>query len=187
MPPRISRAALLEHNAMQDSYISVANLFSLPGPVDQSFIQKHCALVSQHLSRNLPCCRRLESGEANSEDPLPSLEPTVGGRFFLTFTLKPELPGLQSHSEQWISAFRRAVIKQLQRQIITSGSYVFEHVDLNCHCHAYVTSNYNITRKHFESVTKKFGYVDLRRVTHDNGVEEYMGKEHLVQSIPPRN
>lgn len=99
-------------------------------------------------------------------------------RYLITFTRNPNT---QLSKED----FKQAVVKQLQRKIIYNGEYSFEHEDTNIHCHAYVIATHALSKSNFNSHIRKFGNIDVTRVTHDHGVKDYISKESLPRAINP--
>lgn len=94
--------------------------------------------------------------------------------YFLTFTWNNSVDK---------TLFKQAVEKQLTRSIILTGRYSFEHEDTNIHCHAYVQTNHRLSKANFASHSRKYGFVDIKRVTKDNGVNSYMSKENETKEI----
>lgn len=76
--------------------------------------------------------------------------------------------------------FRAAVIKQLNRSIFLKVRFAEEHKDTNYHIHAICTSKFNLNKTNFESHSRKHGHVDVRHVTEDNGLDEYISKENEI-------
>lgn len=97
-------------------------------------------------------------------------------RYLLTFTFNP-------NTQYTKEEFKSAVIKQLQRKVIAEGSYAFEHEDSNIHCHALVTSTHPLTKSNFNSHIRKFGHMDIKSITEDNGILDYITKEATAVAI----
>jgi len=76
--------------------------------------------------------------------------------------------------------FRAAVIKQLNRSIFLQVRFAEEHKDTNYHLHAICTSKFNLNKDNFKSHARKYGHVDVRHVTQDNGLDEYISKESEI-------
>ena len=103
-------------------------------------------------------------------------------RYFITFTYNPS-------SGKTKEEFKSATLKQLSRKIFTSVTYAFEHEDSNIHCHAIAVSTHHLSQSNFTSHIRKFGHVDIKHVTTDNGLLDYISKEStphtLVQGAEP--
>lgn len=120
---------------------------------------KASAKWAQHFNLRLECCGWTK----------PVKTAKVGGRFIITFTKRPDVR---------FEFFKNQVIRQLARKVFNSGKYAFEHVATNAHCHAYVESPFNLCKSHFAHIEKVCGFVDIKRVGWNNGVEEYISKEN---------
>ena len=136
-----------------------ASLAEMRDDTRQKALMEHLRIYQRHLSEHLACCGW----------PQPTKQPVkVGGKFFITFTKRPDVR---------FEFFKLKVVDQLKREVFMRGKYAFEHVSTNAHCHAYVESPYNLCRGTFKSMEKHCGFVDVRRVGVDNGVDEYISKE----------
>lgn len=89
--------------------------------------------------------------------------------YIITFTWNQRLPK---------ESFKHAVVKQLNRTIFSKVTYVFEHEDTNIHCHAYVTATHTLNKENFKSHAEKFGFVDVKHSSKDNGIMDYISKEN---------
>lgn len=100
--------------------------------------------------------------------------PVLDCVYFITFTYNPSC----KYSKE---EFKKAVEKQLKRGIFSSYKHVFEHEDSNIHAHALVHSKHRLNKDNFKSHARKYGYVDIKSVKEDNGIEEYLTKENPLE------
>lgn len=90
-------------------------------------------------------------------------------KYFITFTHNNNTPK---------DDFKKAVEKQLERKIFTHVEYAFEHEETNIHCHAIVESKFTLNSLNFKSHSTKHGYVQIKIIKHDNGLQDYINKEN---------
>ena len=89
-------------------------------------------------------------------------------KYLLTFTKKPEVP-----TQIWANR----IISQLDRSNIHNFiSGALEHITTNIHCHAYVESP-RISKDDYRAFSRNYGFVDVRQIKVDNGIEDYTQKE----------
>ena len=69
------------------------------------------------------------------------------------------------------------VIDALELKMFNFLAASIEHIDSNIHCHACVSSHNNIDKSRFKKFIKKHR-IDVRKISIDNGVSEYIGKEN---------
>lgn len=104
---------------------------------------------------------------------------TVGNapkKYLVTFTYDPKKGNTPEQ-------FKTAVVKQLNRAW-DNVKYAFEHEDTNIHCHAIIEyAKTGINKTNFDSHIRKYGNVDVRLISRDNGLEEYISKENPIIEI----
>lgn len=90
--------------------------------------------------------------------------------YFVTFTRNP------SHGTKtdWFELLM-TTLQQSVHQFITG---TIEHMDKNIHCHAYITSKYNLSKDRYKAFSK-YHKIDFKKVKFDNGITNYMTKENL--------
>lgn len=93
-----------------------------------------------------------------------------GLAYLITFTCNPNSRYTKG---QWLER----VVKELRRTPLSNVKATLEHVDSNIHCHALVTSTKALYKKLFKVFNDRYGYVDLRRISVDNGTQEYIEKD----------
>lgn len=96
-----------------------------------------------------------------------------GYSYLVTFTKNPNS---RYDSEKWL----HRVIKELKRKPFKNVQCTIEHITTNIHCHAVIDVNKAIAKSLFSVFIRDYGFVDVRRVNHDNGVAEYISKD-----LPP--
>lgn len=103
-----------------------------------------------------------------------------GYRYFITFS--PDPKKLEKHG---LEAWKACLRKQLDKTCITSFKAAYEHKETNIHLHAIVNANRQLVKRNFKVHMTKFGFVDLKSVRYDNGMEEYITKETdiLIENI----
>lgn len=94
-----------------------------------------------------------------------------GNNYLLTFTKRSEVK-----PSDWFDA----IIKQLKKKFIIKFLIGFEHLDANMHAHAYIECNKYVQKREFALYERDIGYIDLRIVRKDNGVEGYISKENPI-------
>lgn len=99
-------------------------------------------------------------------------------RYLLTLTTDPKKVSDPERFE--------AIVKKLvtSRQI-RSGTYVFEHMDSNMHCHMDCVLNdyYDKTKSPWKTYIANVGHIDKRNIAVDNGVLAYFSKENSPVSF----
>lgn len=90
-------------------------------------------------------------------------------RYFMTFTRDP--------SNGTKLAWFDLLMKALRQSVHQFQSGTIEHMDKNIHCHAYVTSKYNLSKDRYKLFSKHHS-MNIKKVNHDNGVVNYMTKEN---------
>jgi len=161
LTPDIYKALIAEHEALLEragQYYShyYGHMCQQDSPELFDFTEKHSVDLSNFIASN---ARRLcQTGSVN---PM----------YLITFT----------HNQTTDKAiFRAAVIKQLNRSIFLQVRFAEEHKDTNYHLHAICTSKFNLNKDNFKSHARKYGHVDVRHVTKDNGLDEYISKESEI-------
>jgi len=99
----------------------------------------------------------------------------VTTKYLVTFTRNP-------NTLKTVKEWKQAVEKQLSKTWFKNWDAVYEHESTNIHCHALIEPEHNITATNFTSFIKQYGKVDIVRVTHDNGIQQYMSKENKIFS-----
>lgn len=64
---------------------------------------------------------------------------------------------------------------ELKMHNFIAGS--IEHIESNIHCHAMVSSKHNIDKSRYKKFIQKHR-IDCRKISKDNGISEYIGKEN---------
>lgn len=90
--------------------------------------------------------------------------------YLLTFTRNPNS---RYDPTQWL----RRIDKELGKSFITESLSTLEHIDTNIHCHTVIQTTHPITKTRFAVFNRDYGYVDLKRINTDNGVQAYIEKE----------
>lgn len=88
--------------------------------------------------------------------------------YFITFTTKDGVD-----KQKWIKRIKY----EMSRKYIVSFQLCVEHKDTNTHIHAKIKSTKHLKKQHFKTYETAFGWVDIRLVKHDNGIDAYMEKE----------
>lgn len=94
--------------------------------------------------------------------------------YFVTFTYNNV-----ADKDEW----EDRVITELSKKSWITSKYCIEHKDTNIHAHALVTTKYKKTRRDFAVFERKFGGVNVKLVSKDNGILDYMEKECPGSSI----
>lgn len=94
-------------------------------------------------------------------------------KYFITFTWNNSV--LKS---LWLSRVKF----ELSRKYVKSFKAVIEHADSNIHCHALLVTDQSLAKRHFSTFVKKCGFVDIKHVTSDNGIDQY-GDKPMVSSL----
>lgn len=77
-----------------------------------------------------------------------------------------------------IDKWKQRLKFEMSRKFVTSFSLVIEHEDGNIHAHAKIKSTKYIKKsREYRSYIKAYGFVDVKNVKFDNGVDEYLAKE----------
>lgn len=116
-------------------------------------------------------------------DPLEWLEQNkrsrskfgLGYYYLLTFTRNP-------NSKYQKSEWFKRILKELGRQSFSQVKANLEHIDTNIHCHSIVSSNKPISKTLFKVFQRDYGFVDLRRIVVDNGVDAYIVKDDTIKN-----
>lgn len=93
--------------------------------------------------------------------------------YLITFTRNPNS---KYDKKKWLS---RIVDKELSRSCILQSESVLEHLDTNVHCHSYCQLSKPIAKSLFSVFSRDYGYVDVRRIKVNNGVEDYITKDRV--------
>lgn len=98
----------------------------------------------------------------------------VSNRYLITFT---------SNNSVGLDLWKQAVEAQLSRKIFAGGKYAYEHEETNVHCHAFVNATHTLNKSNFKMFERKYGYIDLKHVHNDNGIDDYISKEGEVREF----
>lgn len=95
-----------------------------------------------------------------------------GNTYFCTLTT---LPGFQDY-DLWL----KAIDKVLKRKFVVSFVIAAEHIKTNLHAHILIRANKQVQKRDFHTYCKATGatIIDVRKVTDDNGIEDYMKLEN---------
>lgn len=85
-------------------------------------------------------------------------------KYLITYTTKPPV---------LLKRWAQRIIFEMSRKFVDGFSIVIEKLHSNAHAHALVQTHRNLQKRDFETYTRKFGFIDLRFVEHDNGVDAY--------------
>lgn len=78
--------------------------------------------------------------------------------------------------------WKKKVSQQLKRKNVKQIYGIgLEHPDSNIHVHAYIEATGNLRKRDYQPFEKSYGYVDVKHIKIDNGVEEYISKENLIE------
>lgn len=88
--------------------------------------------------------------------------------YFVTWSRMPSVP-----LDQW----QKAVTRELHKKWIVSFKAVCEHMNTNIHVHALCHSHYKKSHRDFKLFARKFGYVDIKQVQVDHGIDDYISKD----------
>lgn len=88
--------------------------------------------------------------------------------YFLTFTTKQDVD-----KKKWLKRLKF----ELSRKYVVDFKLCFEHKDTNVHAHVKVKSTKHLKKQMFKTYETAFGWIDIRLIKHDNGIDEYMEKE----------
>lgn len=94
-----------------------------------------------------------------------------GTKYLLTFTRNPNS---KYTFDDWIHRIQL----ELSKNFIVDHSCCLENLDTNVHVHSIIEVNKPIAKNQFKVFQRDYGYVDLRRVNVDNGVEQYITKNY---------
>lgn len=88
-------------------------------------------------------------------------------RYFITFTLAPD-KGVT------VEEFTNRLRFELARKYVLSFRGCIENRDSNIHAHVMLDTDVHLKKtKQFSTWTKKYGFVDLKKINYDNGIEQY--------------
>lgn len=90
--------------------------------------------------------------------------------YLVTFTRNPNS---RYDFTQWLYRVK----KELTRSVIISCKAAIENPMENIHCHAVIECTKPVAKTLFKVFNRDYGYVDLRRITCENGVTEYIEKD----------
>lgn len=93
-----------------------------------------------------------------------------GYKYLVTFTRNEN--GRYTKKE-WLDR----VCKELRRKAFSLAVGELEHIDTNIHCHAVIETGKAVHKSLFKVFIRDYGFVDLRRINIDNGVQTYIEKE----------
>lgn len=107
---------------------------------------------------------------------LPKNTPHSNHKYFITFTY---------NGNGTIEDWKKRIRFELSRKFVMSFKLCIEHEDTNIHAHVILESNkYLRKERHFATFIKQYGYVDLKKVQYDNGLEQYISKEgEIIESL----
>jgi len=91
-------------------------------------------------------------------------KPKLGGTYLLTFTRDPSVS-----TYNWWKQLLRAL------RLHSYKAATIEHIDSNIHCHAIVESKFNLYKGSYKAFKSR---IDFRKISTDNGVEDYLSKEN---------
>jgi len=91
-------------------------------------------------------------------------KPKLGGTYLVTFTRDPSVTIVN-----WWKQLLRAL------RLHSYKAATIEHADSNIHCHAIIESKVNLSKDRYKAFKSR---IDFRKISTDNGVEEYLSKEN---------
>lgn len=104
-------------------------------------------------------------------------------RYLVTFTRNPNS---RFSLEQWLVRIR----KECMKSFIIKAACALEHPESNIHVHVCMETSKAISNKSqtspFKVFSRDYGFVDVRRIVVDNGVEDYISKEY-GSSVSPQH
>lgn len=140
---------------------------------------KKCLLKEVDEDNNYLSIKRRVDMITNSIDPeaqfklylkeLNKKDKTADNYYFITFTKKPDI-----ELNKWYSRLRYEIGRKIMGQLIKG---CIENHETNIHCHIYVKATQKIQKRDFSTYEKAFGYIDLKKVNINNGIEEYIDKQ----------
>lgn len=90
--------------------------------------------------------------------------------YLVTFTRNPNSRYTQP---EWF----QKVMKELSKKFTLHAKAELEHITTNIHCHAVIECTKAISKTQYSVFNRDYGYVDLRRVKVDNGIDNYICKD----------
>lgn len=98
---------------------------------------------------------------------IPSV-PKPSKAYFSTFTHNPK----SCSKSEWYTLLKGA----LSQSVHQFHSATIEHIDTNIHCHAVLTSRYNLSKDRYRRMSAH--RLQFKRIKYDNGINEYNDKEN---------
>lgn len=157
----------------EDSYVNSS--FEVLLAQQKEFIEEWC----QPPVYRDPRIEQIIRSSDSAEDKWKQLQRLCNGKkkvqgntYFCTLTT---LPGFKDY-KLWL----QALYKVLNRKFVLSYVITAEHLDSNMHCHILIKAKQQVQKKHFHSYCKATGatIIDVRKVSEDNGIEDYMELEN---------
>lgn len=103
------------------------------------------------------------------EEPIPPPPPPPTLKYLITFTKAKDTELSQWRDRVEFELTRSHIVKVLNK--------AYEHMDKNPHCHTYVECKTKVDKNDYKTFIKKFGFVDIKLVKKDNGINQYFKNE----------
>lgn len=103
------------------------------------------------------------------EEPIPPPPPPPTLKYLITFTKAKDTELSQWRDRVEFELTRSHIVKVLNK--------AYEHMDKNPHCHTYIECKTKVDKNDYKTFIKKFGFVDIKLVKKDNGINQYFKNE----------